>query len=317
MTPWRRGRLDGRRGSSKILFGRMYEDPAIELAAFRPGARVFCIASAGCTAMQLATRHDVVAIDINPAQLEYAAARLAGQPARRGSAEHIMGFARAFAPLVGWSRRRIHEFLELDDPAAQLAMWTDQLDTQRLRAAFTALFSVAALRTVYASPLLAMLPARLGTRMRARLARGFARHPNRTNPYARALLLGELARPSPPRTGSVELVHGDAAEWLESAPAASFDAFTLSNILDGASPAYRARLVAAVRRAATDGAVTVLRSFAEPSGPLPSNRAADDRAMLWGVVDVRPAAQLGVQVTEGPPAMWSSPAESRTADTFR
>ena len=292
-TPWQRGRFDARRGPSKVLFGRMYEDAAIESEVFRPGSRVFCIASAGCTAMQLAARdHEVVAIDINRNQLAYAADRLAGRPAVRGTAERVMAMARAFAPLVGWTRGRLRRFVELDDLARQAEMWR-ALDTRRLRVAFGALFSIAALRAVYASPFLAFLPSRLGAVMRARLARGFARHANRTNPYARALLLGELGDdPPPPRAGSIELVHGDAAEWLETVPAGSFDAFTLSNILDGAEPAYRARLFAAVQRAATPGAIAVLRSFAEPVGEMPGNRADDDRAMLWGIVDVRPAAAL-------------------------
>lgn len=295
VTPWQRGRFDARRGPSKVLFGRMYEDPEVELAAFRPASRVLSIASAGCTAMRLAAAgHRVVAIDINRDQLAYAAARLAGRPAVRGTAERVMGFARGFAPLVGWSRTRIAAFLELDDPATQAEVWRTELDTRRLRAAFTALFSVTALRAVYASPFLAFLPRRLGAVLRARMARCFARHPNRTNPYARALLAGALPDPPPavPPPG-IELVHSDAASYLEAAPAGSFDAFTLSNILDGASPRYRARLFAAVRRAAAPGAITVLRSFAEPDGPSPTNRAADDRAMLWGIVDARPADALG------------------------
>jgi len=271
----------------------MYEDAAIELAAFRPGSRVFCIASAGCTAMQLAAQHQVVAIDINRNQLAYAADRIAGGPAIRGTAERVMGFARTFAPLVGWSRARLRRFLDLDDPAAQVEVWRDQLDTRRLRAAFAALFSIVALRAVYASRFLAVLPPHLGAVMRARMERCFARHANRTNPYARALLLGELpADTPPPRAGAIELVHGDAAEWLERAPAASFDGFTLSNILDGAAQPYRARLFAAVRRAAAPDAIAVLRSFREPAEPQVTNRAADDRAMLWGIVDVRPAATL-------------------------
>jgi S-adenosylmethionine:diacylglycerol 3-amino-3-carboxypropyl transferase len=292
-TPWERGRFDARSGPSKVLFGRMYEDAGIECAAFRHGSRVFCIASAGCTAMQLsAAGHDVVAIDINRDQLAYAADRLAGRPAVRGTAERVMAVARTFAPLVGWTRGRVRRFVELDELPAQVAMWRT-LDTWRLRVAFGALFSVTALRAVYASPFLAFLPSRLGAVMRARLARCFSRHPNRTNPFARALLLGELAGESrKPQAGSIELAHGDAAEWLEAAPPGGFDAFTLSNILDGATPAYRARLFAAVRRAAARDAVVVLRSFAEPAAELVTNRAEDDRSMLWGVVDVRPAADL-------------------------
>jgi hypothetical protein len=46
--------------SSQLLFGAMYEDPAIELEAFPPQSRVFSIASAGCTARALAAAgHDV------------------------------------------------------------------------------------------------------------------------------------------------------------------------------------------------------------------------------------------------------------------
>lgn len=291
MTPWVRGRFDARAGPKRILFGRMYEDPSVELRAFRPGGRVFCIASAGCTAMQLSAQAEVVAIDINPHQLDYAAARLNGEPAVQGTAERVMGFMRTFAPLVGWTRARLRAFVELDDPAVQLEVWRRELDTWRLRRAFDVMFSVTALRSVYASPFLAFLPRRLGAVLRARLQRCFATHPNRTNPYARALLLGELASEARP-SGPIALVHGDAAGWLEQQPAGSFDGFTLSNILDGAGPDYRARLFAAVKRAAAPGATVVLRSFAEPSEESPYNQAAADRSMLWGVVDVRPATGL-------------------------
>ncbi len=104
-----------------------------------------CIASAGCTALALATRHEVVAIDINGDQLAYAKHRLAGAPASRGTAERVMDFGRMFAPLVGWSKRRVHEFLALDDCAAQVDYWLRHLDTRRFRAALRVLFSVTAL----------------------------------------------------------------------------------------------------------------------------------------------------------------------------
>lgn len=289
-TVWEHGRFDAGSGPPRVLFGRMYEDAEIELAAFPPGGRVLCIASAGCTAMRLAPFHDVTAVDINPVQLAYAARRLAGGAPVRGTAERVMDAARRFAPLAGWTGARLRAFLAFDDPAAQLDYWRRHLDTRRFRAAFDGLLSLTALRAVYASALLAALPPRLGRVMRGRMARCFARHPNRRNPYARALLLGELPQdPVPAEAVRIRLVHADAAGYLEGEPAASYDGFTFSNILDGAPASYGARLLAAARRAARPGAVMVLRSFGEPADSATPNRAADDRSMLWGRVEVRPA----------------------------
>ena len=293
VTVWERGRLDARVGPRQVLFGRMYEDASIELDAFRPGSRVLCIASAGCTAMKLAPHHEVVAVDINPVQLAYAERRLNGDPGFRGRAERVMDFARFFAPLAGWWPSRVRAFVELDDPAEQMEYWQQQLNTWRFRAALNGLFSVTALRSVYSSPLLDFLPKRLGVVMRTRMERCFASHPNRTNPYARSLLLGELSPDLPPTEAKdTRLVHADAAGFLENEPPASFDGFTLSNILDGADEAYRQRLFAAIKRAAAPMATTVLRSFSDADASSPANRATDDRAMLWGSVLVRPAAEL-------------------------
>lgn len=296
---WERGRLDARRGAGQVLFGRMYEDAAIEMAAFRAGGRVLCIASAGCTAMALAGTHEIVAVDINPVQLAYAERRLAGDPATRGVAERFMSLGRALSPLVGWRPERVRAFLELDDPVLQCAYWRQHLDTARFRGALDGLLSLTALRTLYAGAFLDFLPPRLGAVMRARMLRCFSRHPNRTNPYARALLTGELPIPAPspaspvsPATQPIRWVHADAAAFLEAEPAGGFDGFALSNILDGANPDYARRLCAAVRRAAAPGAMLVQRSFREPAVSLATNRAADDRAILWGIVSVSPAATL-------------------------
>lgn len=290
-TPWEHGRFDARRGPKRLLFGRMYEDSAIEDDAFPTGRPVFCIASAGCTAIRLAARHDVTAVDINPVQLAYAEARAAGAPMRRGFAERLMDFGRLLLVPAGWRRRTLASFLALDDPVEQIAFWRRHLDTRGFRAATGLLFSVTGLRTVYAAPLLACLPARFGRVIRARLERTFAAHPNRTNVYVRALLAGELAEE--PRAADLRPIRfacADAAAYLEQCAPGSFAGFALSNILDGADDAYRTRLVGAVRHAATDDAVVVRRSFSEPAAGAPTNLAARDRSALWGIVDVRPAA---------------------------
>jgi S-adenosylmethionine:diacylglycerol 3-amino-3-carboxypropyl transferase len=243
--------------------------------------------------MKLAPHHEVLAVDINPVQLAYAECRFDGDPGFRGRAERVMDFARFFGPLAGWWPSRVRAFLELDDPVEQAESWQRQLNTWRFRTAVDALFSVTALRSVYGSRFLDFLPKQLGAVMRGRMERCFARHPNRSNPYARSLLLGELSSDPPPREAKdIRLVHADAASFLENEAPASFDGFTLSNILDGVDEAYQQRLFAAVKRASAPGAATVLRSFGDASASSPANRAADDRAMLWGSVLVRPAAEL-------------------------
>jgi S-adenosylmethionine:diacylglycerol 3-amino-3-carboxypropyl transferase len=296
-TPWESGRFDTRGGPKKILFGRMYEDSAIEVEAFAaartPGSRVFCIASAGCTAMRLAEQHAVTAVDINRVQLEYAKARLAGAPVRRGAAERIVGIGRTLLARFGWRRAVLAAFLALDEPAEQLAFWRRHLDTRGFRFAVDTLLSITWLRSVYAAPFLAFLPDHFGRVMRARLERCVATHPNRTNPYAQALLGGQLGdRLVAPANAPIRFECADAAMYLERCPPGSFAGFTLSNILDGASDEYRARLFAAVRRAATPEAIVVLRSFAEPPALTATNLAVRDRSILWGSVEVKQVSDL-------------------------
>ncbi len=286
---WHAGRLGSSSGPRRLLFGRMYEDAEIERAVFQGKGRVFCIASAGDTALRLAEEHEVVACDINPVQLAYAQRRASGEPQETGDAERVMNFARAFMPLIGWRVKVVRAFLALSDVPEQMAFWRNHLDTRRFRAGFDMLMSAPMLRAMYARQFLSFLPSRFGTVLRKRLERGFARHPNATNPYARALFLGETSENSRRGVPNIRFVLGDAASWLESCPARFFDGFTLSNILDGAEPAYRARLMRAVRRASTEEAIIVSRSFAEPPQEFESNLAKCDRSMLWGVVDVRSA----------------------------
>lgn len=283
-TPWRRGPFREQRG---LTFGSMYEDPAIELRAFNPRSRVFCIAAAGCTASTLAAAgHKVIAVDINPLQLAYAKSRATGGSLQMGRVERLMALVRKFAILVGWNRRALTDFLSLSDPAEQLDYWDHRLDTRRWRVVLDTLLSRHLLGLCYSGPFIESLPRDFGRQLRGRLRRGWASHSNRDNPYAASLLLGTPpAEPGTPET-PINFVCADAAEFLEGCMPACFDSFAMSNIGDGAPLGYMRRLRAAIERAAAPEAVVVTRTFAEPSDNTITNWAAQDRSLLWGAVEV-------------------------------
>jgi len=292
-TAWKSGRFGARRRSPRLLFGQMYEDNAIECSVFPAGGRIFCIASAGCTAMKLSLHHDVVAVDLNPVQIAYVRQRLACAPIQRGAADRIVAVGRALAPLAGWNKRTLRFFLELDDSKEQVLFWQRYLNTRRFRVAFDFLLSRLSLRSIYSPLFLERLPSNFGAVLRSRMERCFALHSNRHNPYARLLLLGETgSENSSSRPERIDLVCADAAAFLESQPPGGFSGFSLSNIADGTNVVYQRRLIDAVKNAAAPGAKFVLRSFAEPQSTEPTNFASQDRSMLWGVVDVRPADAL-------------------------
>jgi S-adenosylmethionine:diacylglycerol 3-amino-3-carboxypropyl transferase len=267
--------------TAPLLFGRSYEDAAIELAAFRPQSRVFAIAESGETARALAAAgHHVTAVDINPRQVDYAR----GAAQKDGRVERVLAIGRRS---TGWSAARIREFLALTDLAEQVDYWDRILDTRRFRFAMDSLLL---LRFAFARHLTAFLPAHFGNVIRARLRRCWATHSNRINPFAWRLLLG-AAQPAYNSMVPIEFACDDAAAYLESSLPGSFDAFALSNILDGATTSYCRRLQAAVSRAASPGATVVIRSFAEPHIGVRDNRAAADRSPLWGTVHVAGAAE--------------------------
>jgi S-adenosylmethionine:diacylglycerol 3-amino-3-carboxypropyl transferase len=269
----------------QLLFGRMWEDAAIEAQAFPPGSRVFCIASAGCTALALARRGCVVtAVDINPAQIDYVERRLAGGPTERGRADRLLARARKLMPVAGWKHDTLERFCAFRDPCAQERFWDEELDGRRLRAGLAWLLNPLALRAVYTPEFVRALPSRFDQVVRRRLRRTFATHPNLANPFARRLLLGENGEEPAPRGLAIELECADAADYLESAEPGSFDCFALSNILDGASPEYEARLFRAVRRAGAPGLRYVLRSLRKPAEPSEASWAKRDRSLLWGSV---------------------------------
>jgi hypothetical protein len=290
-TPWRHGPFKAQ--LHQLSFGQTYEDSGIEMHAFKPRSRIFCIAGAGCTARALAAAgHHVTAVDINRLQLGYAQLRAAGGPLRIGVAERLLAFGRNFAKLAGWSRVKLTEFLNLSDPTEQVEYWDRRLDTQAWRVAVDRLLAPRLLGICYASPFIESLPLDFGLRLRLRLRRTWATHSNRSNPYAASLLLGRPpVEPNAPES-LIQFVCADAAGFLECCPPAAFDGFSLSNIGDGASPEYLCRLRVAIAHAAAPNAIVVARTFSEPGPNTVANWAPLDRSLLWGVVEVSRTAEI-------------------------
>jgi Protein of unknown function (DUF3419) len=291
-TPWRHGRLDGRPGRPRLLFGRMYEDPAIERACLPPCGRVLAVASAGDVALALARSGlQVTAVDVNPVQVAYVRARLDGAPARNGQAEHLLTAARTVLRAAGWRAARLDRFCQLDDPAAQLLAWRRELAGPAVRRLAAVATRSPLPRAVFGAAFERVAPGDFGLALLRRLERGFGRHPNRRNPWAHLLLRGRwpAPEPAPPAPGSLRLVCAELAAYLESVPPGCYHGFALSNVLDGPGPAYRARLLRAVRRAGAPGAVVVLRTLGEPAAPVAAAWAARDRSLIWGGITVATA----------------------------
>lgn len=262
----------------------MYEDSKIEREAFAKSKRVFCIASGGCTLFALLNLCQVVACDVNRAQLAYIERRLRGAKEEAGITERVLRLARIFAPAIGWRESSLKFFLALTDTTKQLRYWDTVLDTHRFRSLFD---TVMAIRALTAKHLVRMRPAAFGPLIRQRLRRGFQAHPNATNPYMYAVLLGKGKQIEIPKSiHTVSLIHADAARYLESCAPGSFDGFTFSNILDGTNRLYRQRLVDSVRRAGTSDATIVFRSFYEYALDSQNDFTLSDRALMWGTVFV-------------------------------
>lgn len=198
----------------------------------------------------------------------------------------MIAFGRRVAALSGWDQRKLTDFLNLSNPDEQLEYWDHRLDTRIWRTVMDTLLAPRLLGLCYASPFLESLPMDFGPRLRHRLRRGWASHTNRTNPYAASLLLGTLPAEPGISASPIKFVCADAADYLENCSPAVFDSFALSNIGDGAPARYLRRLHAAIERAAAPGAVVVTRSFSEPNQDNVANWAAQDRSMLWGIVEV-------------------------------
>jgi SAM-dependent methyltransferase len=285
ITPWEAPPFRAR--APQLMFGRTYEDAAIELEAFAPRSRVFCIAGAGCMARILAAAgHQVTAVDIHPEQVAYARSRALGVPERAGAAERLFSHARKFFGLLGWTEQRLGEFLHLNNPVEQISYWDGFLNSRRFSAAMYVVLSRSILHRVYNRSFVVALPPNFATCIHQRMRRCWATHPNASNPYAWNVFWGEQRIIPDPPVRPIHFVCADAATYLESCGPASFQAFSLSNILDGAPAAYADRLYRAVRHAAVPGAVLVSRSFAEPVSEMKSNWAERDRSFLWGIVNV-------------------------------
>lgn len=289
VTPWQGGRLV-RFGPPRVLFGRSYEDERIELAAFGAPGRVCVIAASGeIAAAAAAAGHRVTAVDINERQLAYARRRLGRGESVRGSAESLMTAGRSLLrPFsAGWRMRRLWPVLQLAGPAEAVGYWRQHLDTRVMRWQLAGVlrpgsFTARLLTKEFAR----FIPRRFDDILRARLARGLARHGMAGNRFAWRLLSGEELpgwRPPAVEVEAITWVVSDIATHLESVPEGHYDAVALSNVLDGAPPEYGARLRLAVRHAVRPEGAAVLRSFAEPV-PGEEGLAAEDAAMIWGIV---------------------------------
>ena len=148
---WRDGRLRDRSRRGGLLFGRMFEDMEIERSILPAGGRILSIGSAGCTAFALARGGaDVVAVDVNPRQIEYIGRRLSGGEIEQGRVDRLLSVARRAYPIAGIRESDLRRFLMMENPAEQTAFWRERIYTPRARLLLDLLLGPVSLGLLYA-----------------------------------------------------------------------------------------------------------------------------------------------------------------------
>jgi len=243
-------------------------------------------------------RLERAARDASAGRVELRAARgdrrdaLAGGPFEPGAAERLFdlgrGMVRAASP--AWSRRRVRQFLQQDDPLRAAAEWEQRLDNRTLASILrTMLGPAGALSALILRDFSTPIPPHFDEAIRGRIARALRKHAPADNPFAWRLLLGEdLPRHRLPRVdaASVEWVDEPLLDHLERAARGSYDAISLSNVIDGADERWVRDLRKAAIRTVAPGGPIIARSFATTMDDDAAKRARRDRAMLWGSVVV-------------------------------
>ncbi|GEK79837.1 DUF3419 domain-containing protein [Agrococcus baldri] len=278
----------------RLLHGWDWADPAIELEELSPTSRVLVSGGAGEMIAALAEAgHRVTAIGSNRNQLEYARRRIAGGAFEPGAAERLFdlgrGMIRAASP--AWSRRRVRQFLQEGDPLRAAQAWKDRLDNRTLASILkTMLGPAGSLSALILRDFSTPIPPHFDEAIRGRIGRALRKHAPRENPYAWRLLLGEeLPGLRVPHVDPARVAWVDAPllEHLERAEPGSYDAVTLSNVIDGADERWVRDLRKAAVRAVTPGGPVIARSFATTMDDDAAKRARRDRAMLWGSIVVQ------------------------------
>lgn len=292
----RRGRASAN-ARQRLLHGWDWADARIELAELAPRSRVLASGGAGeLIAALVEAGHEVTAIGSNRSQLEYAKRRLAGGDFEPGAAERLFdlgrGMVRAASP--AWSRRRMRQFLQEDDPLKAEQAWKDRLDNRSLASILKTLLGPAgSLSALVLRDFATPIPPHFDEAIRGRIARALRKHAPRENPFAWRLLLGEeLPGHRLPQVDSsrVRWLDEPLLDHLERVDAAAYDAATLSNITDGAEERWVRDLRKAAVRAVAPGGPVIARSFATTMDDDAAKRARRDRAMLWGSIVVHRSA---------------------------
>ena len=278
----------------RLLHGWDWSDPRIELEELEPASRVLVSAGAGeMVAALAAAGHRVTALAANRNQLDYARRRVGGGAFEPGAAERLFdvgrGMIRAASP--AWSRRRMRQFLQEDEPLKAAAVWKERLDNRTLASILkTMLGPAGSLSALVLRDFSTPIPPHFDEAIRGRIARALRKHAPRDNPYAWRLLLGEeLPGHRLPRVDADAIGWVDAPllDHLERVDAGTYDAMTLSNVIDGADERWVRDLRKAAVRAVVPGGPIIARSFATTMDDDAAKRARRDRAMLWGSIVVQ------------------------------